>query len=51
MTLSPVEYNEVLNQLNLANDEQLKHIIEWIISPMVTPKPAGIMVKKLVEGE
>lgn len=38
MTLSPVEYNEVLTQLTLANDEQLKHIIEWIISPMVTPE-------------
>lgn len=38
MTLSPNEFTLVLQQLNLANDTQLKHIVEWIISPMITPK-------------
>ena len=38
MTLSPVEYDEIFNILDLANDEQLKSIVIWIISPMVTPE-------------
>ena len=38
MTLSPTEMQYVLQTLTLASDAQLRHVVEWIIAPMVTPK-------------
>tara|TARA_R100000805_G_C3578991_1_gene83244 strand:+ start:529 stop:654 length:126 start_codon:yes stop_codon:yes gene_type:complete len=38
MTLSPVEFEDVQRMLVLANDKQLKWIVNWIIEPMTTPE-------------